>query len=392
MSPDIRPDGSNTIALNPVTVSAGAGKGLIEQENKSAEGAEAAFATLVESMVQSMTWPEALPEVTTGGELPGEDAALPDIAAVFPSSSSVGAELLPSSSLQAAVAAPVIGTVDAIPGAIPSAAPVAEVVAGHGLSKLLASGVRPPASKPLNLDQRALAANRAIDEVSNDEVRAADEAVLAPSFNAPFNGQGENDQNPDSMASLNGTGIAMATTLAAAPSGNPINPDTVVSNLNGLIPSAERVASQAESPRLSLDSKLPLMSPQFVDRFAEQVTVLVEHGVKLAHLSLNPPDLGPIEVRITLFQDDATVQFASHHGVVREAMVDALPKLREMLEGAGLRLNDSGVFAQLPQRENLGDRHAGMSNRETPPDPRVEQFDAPSSGENRALHLIDAYV
>ncbi len=155
---------------------------------------------------------------------------------------------------------------------------------------------------------------------------------------------------------------------------------------------ASHQTKHAEPPKLTLDSKLPLMSPQFADRFAAQVTVLVEHGVNLAQISLNPPELGPIEVRISLVQDEAKVQFSSPHGVVREAMNDALPKLREMLESSGLRLNDSGVFAQLPQRDQLGGQPPGTPGRGPADVSWDEQTEGPVASHQRSLHLVDAYA
>ena len=357
---------SDAVALNPTTVSAGSGKRLIEHKNEPEEGAEAAAFT---SLMQAMAQPaESLPAPTPGGELPGADATLPpDVAAA-----------LSATTPPAAVTGTAMGGVADMP-AISS--PILSPNLSPNLSQWLAAGSRSPVLKMSNADPQAL------DSVPDDVPDAGEGGVLSSSFSESV----ERNLNSDAAASgLSGLGVTVTSTLGQL-SASTANPADVAAGLSGLSLPAERAASHAESPKLILDSKLPLMSPLFADRFAEQVTILVDHGIKQAQLSLNPPELGPIQVRITLSEDEASVQFASHHGVVREAMLDALPKLREMLESAGFRLSDSGVSAQLPQREQLGSEQPGMGRRAVAPDPWVEPEILPRGG-SRALHLIDAYV
>lgn len=351
---------SDAVALNPITVSAGSGKRLIEHKNEPEEGAEgAAFTSLMQAMAQPA---ESLPAPTPGGELPGADATLPPDAAAA----------LSATTPPAAVAGTAMGGVADMPAiSSPNLAP--------NFSQWLAAGSRSPVLKMSNADPQAL------DSVPDDVPHAGEGGVLSPSFSESV----ERNLNSDAAASgLSGLGVTSALGQLSAPTANPAD---AAAGLSGLALPAERAASHAEAPKLILDSKLPLMSPLFADRFVEQVTILVDHGIKQAQLSLNPADLGPIQIRITLSEDAASVQFASHHGVVREAMLDALPKLREMLESAGFRLSDSGVSAQLPQREQLGSEQPGMGRRAVAPDPWVEPEILPRSG-SRALHLIDAYV
>ena len=76
-------------------------------------------------------------------------------------------------------------------------------------------------------------------------------------------------------------------------------------------------------------------------------------GVKI---NINPPELGPIEVRISLKNDQANVNFYAQHGEVRDAIEEAFPRLRDMLSQNGLNLEDSNVsqhsFSQQEQQYN----------------------------------------
>lgn len=93
---------------------------------------------------------------------------------------------------------------------------------------------------------------------------------------------------------------------------------------------------------------VPPDHPQWGQAFGERVVWLVNQHATSAQLSLNPPDLGRLDVRINLEQDQARVLFATPHESVREAIEAAVPRLREMLADSGVQLLDVGI-----------ERHAG---------------------------------
>ncbi len=67
---------------------------------------------------------------------------------------------------------------------------------------------------------------------------------------------------------------------------------------------------------------------------------------QVAQLHLNPPDLGPLKITLTLNNDQASAQFFSAHAVVREAVESAMPRLREMLAESGIFLGQASVSAE----------------------------------------------
>jgi flagellar hook-length control protein FliK len=76
-------------------------------------------------------------------------------------------------------------------------------------------------------------------------------------------------------------------------------------------------------------------SSEFGQGVANQVSMMVDSNITSAKLQVSPPALGPIEVRIALQGDHASVQFTSHSAVTREALADSTPKLRDMLTSQG---------------------------------------------------------
>ena len=77
-----------------------------------------------------------------------------------------------------------------------------------------------------------------------------------------------------------------------------------------------------------------------------QQVVLLHQRQQVVQLHLNPPDLGSLKITLTLEQDQASVQFASAHASVREAIESAMPRLREMLADSGITLGEAKVGAE----------------------------------------------
>lgn len=92
---------------------------------------------------------------------------------------------------------------------------------------------------------------------------------------------------------------------------------------------------------------LPLHDPQWQSEFSNRVTWLAKAGGnQVAEIRLNPANLGPVEVRVVMKDDQATITFSAQHGVVRDAIESSLPRLREMFSGSGMQLAQASVADQ----------------------------------------------
>lgn len=87
----------------------------------------------------------------------------------------------------------------------------------------------------------------------------------------------------------------------------------------------------------------PFSQPGWGQAFGEKVLWLVNNNIRQAELRLNPPDLGPLEVRIAVDRDQASVLFASQHTLVRDAVEGTIPRLREMMVASGFTEVDVSV-------------------------------------------------
>lgn len=79
---------------------------------------------------------------------------------------------------------------------------------------------------------------------------------------------------------------------------------------------------------------------------AQKIVWMVGGSMQSAELTLNPPDLGPLQVVLSVNNDQANATFTAAQPEVREALESALPRLRQMLSDAGVQLTGFSVNAQ----------------------------------------------
>jgi flagellar hook-length control protein FliK len=89
------------------------------------------------------------------------------------------------------------------------------------------------------------------------------------------------------------------------------------------------------SPPTTLKVAAGVETAEFGQGVADRVSLMMDGNLTSARLQVNPPALGPIEVRIALQAGHAQVWFTSHSAVTRDALESSSPKLREMLGAQG---------------------------------------------------------
>jgi flagellar hook-length control protein FliK len=130
-----------------------------------------------------------------------------------------------------------------------------------------------------------------------------------------------------------------------------------INSPNGFLTSLTTLAGDSKVSPGSLLVPQPLNHPKWGETFSERVVWMVGQDLKQADLRLNPPQLGPLEVKISFTNDQANITFSSQHASVREAVDAALPRLREMFAESGVVLQDANVS----QDSNSDQRHSQSS-------------------------------
>lgn len=118
--------------------------------------------------------------------------------------------------------------------------------------------------------------------------------------------------------------------------------------INNALTSA--VLPDAAVEKVQVDT--PVGHAKWGGELAQKVVWMATQQSQVAEIHLNPAHLGPVEVMLSISQDQATAQFVSSHPAVRDAIQDALPRLREMLAENGIQLGNVMVGADSFQQEN----------------------------------------
>jgi flagellar hook-length control protein FliK len=104
-------------------------------------------------------------------------------------------------------------------------------------------------------------------------------------------------------------------------------------------------------------------TPAWDNQVGQKVIWMVGGEDQSATLELNPPDLGPVQVVLNVSNDLASVTFSSQQLEVRQALENALPRLREMMSESGIALGNATVNAGAEGRQGQDGQAAGGSGR-----------------------------
>jgi flagellar hook-length control protein FliK len=106
---------------------------------------------------------------------------------------------------------------------------------------------------------------------------------------------------------------------------------------------------------------VPVLKAEWAMAVGQRLTSMINNRVGQAKLKLNPEELGPVEIKIAVEKNQASVAFTAQHATTRQALEEAMPKLREMLETSGYELADSHVGEGNHQSSSDGGREEASS-------------------------------
>jgi hypothetical protein len=104
----------------------------------------------------------------------------------------------------------------------------------------------------------------------------------------------------------------------------------------------------------------------FSQAFASQVSIITFEGISRAELSLNPPNMGPVQIDIRHINNTVEVDFKAANAQTCEAIQASLGLLRDLLSEQGMVLQDSTVqsmvLATIPEPNET--RNSGHTSSE----------------------------
>ncbi|WP_245903394.1 flagellar hook-length control protein FliK [Photobacterium indicum] len=126
---------------------------------------------------------------------------------------------------------------------------------------------------------------------------------------------------------------------------------------------------QAKSEALAqAQSPLQLSKEQAGDQVSERINMMMSKNLKHVDIRLDPPELGKLQIRLSLNQDQASVQFTVGNQQTRDLVEHSMPRLREMLHQQGLQLAQSSV-----QQDTSRQAFSGQSGQQNQNDSGAQQ-------------------
>jgi len=147
-------------------------------------------------------------------------------------------------------------------------------------------------------------------------------------------GQGETEKN---HATASDSDTSFAAALERASQNGDVARSSAMTNATPV--------QTAQAPATTHTVNTPVGNQGWADEVGQRVLWTAKSDSSRADLILTPPQLGRIEVSIHMNGDQANASFMVANPVAREALQDAMPKLRELMSQAGVQLGQADVSA-----------------------------------------------
>jgi len=130
--------------------------------------------------------------------------------------------------------------------------------------------------------------------------------------------------------------------------------------------SSNAVSSTAVLAQPTLNLQPALQSEAWSRVLSSRVIWMAREGVQQASLKLNPANMGPVEVKLHMHNDQASISFIAQHAATRDALEQALPRLREGFQENGMELAHADVsqenFSQTDAQDNNKTTNNGLAS------------------------------
>lgn len=330
----------------PSTVAAVSAAGAAANTASDDAPAAVPFATLIDDLLRPLDAAQAaiVADAAPAGDLPADAAAASNAAADAATQALLASLLLPA----------------------PPLTPTA-IAAGDTPEAAGASVALPPTTGQMTADD-PLASDVALLTQGKNTAAAQD---LQKQASAPTLTPAPTDQSlPQVAANLAAPGVdpRLRSLMPERAVREDVQPDAVplteLGQTRAATPAAPLAASAPSSAAASVvqySIPEPVAGSRWADALGQRAMFLVDQQIKSAELHLNPPNLGPLEVKLALDGDKATLSFTTNQAAVREAVQQSLPRLQQVFADNGMAELNVQVHLGQQQQPQQQERQAGES-------------------------------
>lgn len=227
---------------------------------------------------------------------------------------------------------------------------------------------RPSDDVPADFTPMTFASLQSLIMPAGNPLPEADADILLAPAVAPLAGLPGTMNGQGSQPNAGGAAITLGSQLTellsagvAGESSRPVDPANLLTAPK--FQTTLELASQqaAQSARVTAETAVPLRGyatsvdvpvgqAEWGDKVMGKLSWLTARNMSVAEIHLTPPDMGPMEVKVRVQNDQATVTVHAANPVVREQLELHSHRLRDMLGEQGLSLSQFDVSDQANQQ------------------------------------------
>ncbi|RZF84771.1 flagellar hook-length control protein FliK [Pseudoalteromonas sp. CO325X] len=258
----------------------------------------------------------------------------------------------------------------------PSASKTTQAAVNPMLSDAQMKAAQPQGDKQTNLSA---------SKFSAEPMAESGDKAVSPSKGT----QGESAQPSASALSAQSKVTQLASALVAHAQGNTELSSAIEADLahwqqvqQAAMQSTQHSQAQGQTQRMALDPALlqaiNITKNDAAQQIQQRVNMMLNLNNQEAEIRLDPPELGSMQVRVRSEGEQAHVNFVVQNQQAKEALEQAMPRLRDLLAQQGLSLGDTNVEQQNQQSA----QHDGEQGQGSEHGPLAEQA---SNDENHGL-------
>ncbi len=103
----------------------------------------------------------------------------------------------------------------------------------------------------------------------------------------------------------------------------------------------------------TMERQLQLLEPNAAMQLRDRVLYQFNQKIHTAEVRISPEDLGTVQIKVNLQQDQLAVQFVVQQANAKELIEQQMPKLKELLQQQGMNLTE-GQVEQRQSNERQG--------------------------------------
>ena len=161
-----------------------------------------------------------------------------------------------------------------------------------------------------------------------------------------------------------------------------------------LNPGISTEVSQSQKTNAQLHQEtISIFRKDFTDAVKDKVMLMISQKLQQFDITLDPPELGNMQVRVNLQNEQAAVSFIVQNQQAKDALEQNMHKLRDMLAEQGVDVGDANVEQQSKENTDENNQDSALLQGENTAQANdAVEHDLSGNAINSAVNGIDYYA